>query len=216
MKRMFGEWSVAFDTLVVLKLYEITKAIAKSGIAPDLNRELSPSRQDFLRNFAKAQMITYEAAELGTSVGWFYWNFKMEGGVFAEWDFLRGIKEGWLPKIPPRNVSSEEAFQTTCHNLIFQTDDNMDVVKEYPDPHHLPPNTWFGDDIDDDVVISHGDSLINGKKTDSTQPSEFNGEASHHWTFIFVALAFCGLAYVYLKRRGDRKGYTQVASEVVV
>jgi hypothetical protein len=79
MKRMFGEWSVSFDTLVVLKLYNITAGIAETGIAAEFDRQLSPGRQEFLRNFAMAQMIAYEAAELGTSVGWFYWNFKMEG-----------------------------------------------------------------------------------------------------------------------------------------
>ena len=76
---MFGEWSVAVDTLVSLKLYDVTHEIAKTGIAPEFDRQISPARAEFLRNFAMAQMITYEAAELGTSVGWFYWNFKMEG-----------------------------------------------------------------------------------------------------------------------------------------
>jgi glucan 1,3-beta-glucosidase len=94
MKRMFGEWSVSFDTLVVLKLYNITAAIRETGIAPEFDRQLSPARRTFLKHFAQAQMIAYEAAEIGTSVGWFYWTFKMEGGVFAEWDFLRGIREG--------------------------------------------------------------------------------------------------------------------------
>jgi hypothetical protein len=30
--------------------------------------------------------------------GWFYWSLKMEGGAFIEWDFLRGVREGWFRK----------------------------------------------------------------------------------------------------------------------
>lgn len=222
-KRLFGEWSVSFDTLIVIKLYDVTKGIAKNFIAEDLDRQLPPGRQEFLRNFAKAQMITYEAADKGTSVGWFYWNFKMEGGVFAEWDFLRGIREGWLPKIPPHNVSSEEAFHTTCHNLIFRTDDNISIVKEFPDPKHLPDGTWFGDPIDDDVVVSHGDSLLEGKKTSNQRRPgagvdfSSNRWGGHHNLFLFVALAFFGFAiwHVFLNGRPNRKGYTQVETQVV-
>lgn len=239
-KRMFGEWSVSFDTLVVLKLYDITKGIAEKGIAPEFDRQIAPGRKEFLRNFAMAQMIAYEAAELGTSVGWFYWNFKMEGmtgcgaawvlsinicrltlfvrpgSVFAEWDFLRGIREGWLPTIPPHNVSSEEAFQTTCHNLIFRTDDTMSIVNEFPDPKHLPDNTWFGDPIDDDVVVSHGDSLLKGKKTDSSAFGADFSSGGHHRLFLLATVAFFGLAiwHVFLRGRRERKGYTQVNATI--
>ena len=112
---------------------------------------------------------------------------------------------------PPRNVSSEEAFQTTCHNLIFRTDDNLNIVKEFPDPKHLPDNTWFGDSIDDDVVVSHGDTLLKGKKVDDTAHGHAGG---HHRLFLFGTLAFFGFAVwkVLVKGRRDRKGYTQVNS----
>jgi len=209
---MFGEWSVAFDTLVVLKLYNLTDAIAKTGVAPELHRQLPPGRQDFLQNFAKAQMITYEAAELGISVGWFYWTFKMEGGVFAEWDFLRGIREGWLPKFPPRNVSSEEAFDSTCHDIIFQTNDDMSIVHEYPAPDNLPPNSWMGDPIDDDVVVTHGESLLNGNHHNG--PGLDFRSAGHGKLYAFTALAFFGYAiyYTFFKGRKERKGYTQLSN----
>ncbi|CAB9500876.1 Probable glucan 1,3-beta-glucosidase A [Seminavis robusta] len=216
MKRMFGEWSVSYDTLVVLKLYNVTAGIAKTGIAPYFDRQIPPARQDFLRNFAKAQMIAYEAAEVGTSAGWFYWTFKMEGGVFAEWDFLRGIREGWLPKVPPVNVSSEEFFDTTCHNLIFRTDDSMKIVKEYPDPDNLPENTWFGDEIDDDVVVSHGDSLLKGWKGSSSKNGAGLSFDSAHGIrnniFLCAAIMFFGYAVwrVCFKGRRQRKGYTEL------
>lgn len=213
MKRMFGEWSVSFDQLVVLKLYNITAGIAETGIAPEFDRTISPERQEFLRNFAMAQMIAYEAAELGTSIGHFYWTFKMEGSVFLEWDFLRGIREGWLPKIPPPNVSATEAFQTTCHNLIFQQNDNMSIIDEFPDHDHLPENTWFGDPIDDDVVLSHGDTLLNGRKGGSFSNEGFS-IGGQHQLWMFATLAFCGLAmwHVFWRGRRERKGYSQVSS----
>ena len=48
------------------------------GVAPEFDRVISPDRQDFLENFVKAQMVTFEAANVGVSRGWFYWTFKME------------------------------------------------------------------------------------------------------------------------------------------
>lgn len=147
----------------------------------------------------------------------------VEGGAFAEWDYLRGIKEGWLPKIPPPNVPSAKVFNTTCDNIIFETDDSMDVVHEFPDPNNLPPNTWIGPPIDDDVVISHGETLING-----------GGEVDEHGKFIpgpattkkgggpslfgWLTIAFFAYAiwHVFFKGRKDRTQYTQVGHELTV
>jgi len=47
----------------------------------------------FLSIFAQVQMDAYES---GSSAGWFFWNFKTESS--PEWDYLRGLKEGWIPK----------------------------------------------------------------------------------------------------------------------
>ena len=103
-------------------------------------------------------MVAWE----GGGVGWFYWNFKMEGGAFAEWDFLRGVREGWIPTLEP-SVRAEDAFGT-CESIIFKTDDSMDIVDTFPDPTKLAPD-WQSVEADDDVVVSHGQSL------GSTQPS---------------------------------------------
>jgi hypothetical protein len=137
----------------------IMKGIAANGTAPFLDRAISNKRKAFLLNFVQAQMVTYEAA----GSGWFYWTLKTEGGAFAEWNFLRGLKEGWIPKIPPANVSSVDLYGT-CENIIFRTKDDMDIVHEFPDPTSLDPNNnWQGVVIDDDVVVSHGNSLLKGK-----------------------------------------------------
>lgn len=215
MDRMFGEWSVAFDTLVVTKLYNMTDQIAKTGVAPDLDRRLSPGRMEFLKNFALAQMVTYEAPELGISKGWFYWTFKMEGGAFAEWDYLRGIREGWLPRLPPVNISTEEMFQATCHDLIFRTNDDMSIVHESPDPSRLPPNTWMGPAIDDDVVVSHGDSLLNHGRSSSSGGEGIhfiNEENTTMNILLLVAVIFFSYAVyrVFWRGRRERKGYTEV------
>ena len=156
-QRMVGEWSVAVDTLPVSMLKSIMDTIATTGVAADFDRLISPGRQDFLRHFAEAQMVAYESADVGTTAAWFYWNFKMEGGGFAEWDYLRGIREGWLPKIPPPDTPSAQVFGT-CYEILFRTNDTMEVIHEYPDP--TTPGIWIGAPIDDDVVVTHGQSLL--------------------------------------------------------
>lgn len=49
------------------------------GVALEFDREITVERQNFIRNFVEAQMVTYEAKDVpGLSSGWFYWTFKME------------------------------------------------------------------------------------------------------------------------------------------
>lgn len=93
------------------------------------------------------------------------------GGAFAEWDFLRGIKEGWIPKIPAPNVSSVDLYGS-CQDIIFRTDDDMSIVEEYPDPKMM--DSINGEDvyIDDDLVISHGDSLLKTRSPDDDEVTD--------------------------------------------
>jgi len=157
--RMIGEWSAAFDTLVVDKLAAVMDEISKTGKAAEFDRQIPKERQDFLRKFSEAQMVTYEAKSSGLLRGWFYWNFKVEGGAFAEWDYLRGVREGWIHKTE-RGVASFDRFGT-CEDILMRTDDNDDVVHEFPDPKSFPEGTnWQGVVISDDLVVSHGQSLM--------------------------------------------------------
>lgn len=158
--RIIGEWSAAFDTLVSAKLGAVMSSIADHQVALEMDRVLSPERQDFLKNFVRSQMVTYEAAPVGVSRGWFFWTLKMEGGAFAEWDFMRGLREGWIPPIPKPNVSSVDLFGT-CESILLDTKDDASVVSIFPDPSTLPKhlNNWQGVIIDDDLVVSHGESL---------------------------------------------------------
>eukprot|EP00560_Eucampia_antarctica_P002700 CAMPEP_0197834178 /NCGR_PEP_ID=MMETSP1437-20131217/21427_1 /TAXON_ID=49252 ORGANISM="Eucampia antarctica, Strain CCMP1452" /NCGR_SAMPLE_ID=MMETSP1437 /ASSEMBLY_ACC=CAM_ASM_001096 /LENGTH=524 /DNA_ID=CAMNT_0043438673 /DNA_START=74 /DNA_END=1646 /DNA_ORIENTATION=- len=160
--RMIGEWSASFDTLVSDKLDQVMAGVANNNVAIDFDREIGAKRQQFLSNFVKSQMVTYEAAHVGVSRAWFYWTMKMEGGAFAEWDFLRGIREGWIPKIPAPNVASTDLYGS-CYDILSQTEDDMDIVHEFPAP-TADNNNWQGIEITDDVVVSHGSSLMQNDK----------------------------------------------------
>jgi hypothetical protein len=197
LQRMIGEWSAAYDTLPVAKLQDVMRSIRDKGQALDAKRILPQVQQDFLKNFVHAQMVAYEAADYyknsqlnnnnssnnnnikedgaapaHLSRGWFYWTFQTEGGAFAEWDFLRGLEEGWIPKIPPSNVASTSLYGT-CDQILFRTsDDTAAIVHEFPDPATLPKNNWQGVQITDDVVVSHGDSLLKSKTPPPPPPPQ--------------------------------------------
>ena len=77
------------------------------------------------------------------------------GGAFAEWDFLRGIKEGWMPPLPrDRSVASQDLYGT-CLDIYNETNDDYDlIVDEYPDPRTLDWTQYQGWDATDDFVLS--------------------------------------------------------------
>ena len=101
----------------------------------------------------------------------------MEGGAFAEWDFIRGLREGWIPPIPPPTKASVDLYGT-CEDILLKTKDDMSILTVIPDPSTLPKNlkNWQGFSIDDDLVVSHGESL-------QTQfSSQSKGEQGNHST----------------------------------
>ncbi|CAG8773247.1 21628_t:CDS:2, partial [Gigaspora rosea] len=49
--------------------------------------------KNYLKQYASAQMDAYEAG-----IGWIFWNFKAENS--PHWDFMLGIREGWIPRTP--------------------------------------------------------------------------------------------------------------------
>mmetsp|Transcript_24181 Transcript_24181/g.48062 ORF Transcript_24181/g.48062 Transcript_24181/m.48062 type:complete len:568 (-) Transcript_24181:269-1972(-) len=158
MGRIIGEWSASFDTLVSDKLDVVMDGIRENGVAPEFARVIPRARKKFLRNFVEAQMIVWEDEEPegnGVSRGWFYWNFKMEGGAFAEWNFLRGIDEEWIPKPDPQR-SAASRFGT-CLNILAKTRDNMSIVHEFPPPVAGKEGAnWQAVIADDDLVLDHG------------------------------------------------------------
>lgn len=164
-RRIFGEWSAAYDILPSDKLRDMMQSIAENGSVIEFDRQLSISQKQFMLHFVQAQMVVFESQQVGISEGWFYWTAKMEGGAFAEWDFLRGISEEWIPSIPSSDVSSESIYGS-CYDILLRTNDTdaaiAEVIQPFPNPDTLP--SWMsGSSPDDDVVISHGKSLVDKK-----------------------------------------------------
>lgn len=130
-QRIVAEWSGAFDAMPGEVLKPIMKGIYEYGKAPLLNRTISNERKSFLKKFIEAQIVAYEVADVGVAHGWFYWNFKMEGGAYIEWDFLRGVREGWFPEIAPPNVPSQTLYGT-ADEILARTNETKKIIHMYP------------------------------------------------------------------------------------
>jgi len=203
--RIIGEWSGAYDALPTAMTPYLMKQIAANGEAPLLNRTLSKERKAFLRNFVEAQMVAYEARDEGVSSGWLFWNFKMEGGAFAEWDFLRGIREEWMPPVPEPTVASEDVYGS-CLDIYNKTNDDYMVVNEYPDPRTLDWNQWQGWGADDDLVMS--DPNI-PDVTYGPNPWYLRG-----WLLpmclVVACVALLRLRRIVVHKRREKLGYTEL------
>ena len=161
--RFVGEWTGAFDrtpspelerayanTLQYQALSDDDKKKNKEEVLKYVSPTLTPERQEFLKQYVLAQMMTYEATPEDSKPwiptggaldfhGWFFWNFKMEADVYQEWDYLRGVAEGWIPKLQ-RGLSIEDQFGITCEDLEEDASDCTDgVVDPYP-----PIKGWKG------------------------------------------------------------------------
>jgi hypothetical protein len=134
----------------------------------------------------------------------------IRGGAFAEWDYLRGQKEGWIPKIPSPTTSSVD-IHGTCYDIIFRTSDDASIVHEFPDPKSLDLANWQGFSINDDVVTSHGEVLemdMGGKwynPTTSGNSSHFS--MIHGITLLTVAIGMIGFTRLVKKNYLERNGY---------
>lgn len=227
-QRLIGEWSAATDTLPVAMLDTIMAHIATHGTALRMNRTLSPARQDFLRHFVHAQMVAYEAADVGVGAGWFYWTLKMEGGAFAEWDFLRGVEEGWIV-LPASHHTPAQAEFGTCYEIVFQTDDDPSIIDEFPPPTDDDANNWQGVVLDDDVVVSHGQSLLSGgggrkQYNDSISENDTAGRVptipSHqtpsHWMLgtVLLILLVVGAGWRWQRQRSTKQADYEQIEEV--
>lgn len=218
-KRLVGEWSAAYDTLPVTKLLQLMKGIAANGTVPDFDRKFTTPELHFLQQFVQAQMVAYESVDTGTSGGWFYWTAKMEGGAFAEWDYLRGVQEGWIPALAAVDQSSQEIYGT-CYDIMMDTADVTEtVIHTFPDPTTLPASNWQGVIIDDDVVFSHGESLILPDGMHYRQRYEpDHASMSSHWLVWIVigssvAVALFSLnKYIQRRRKQAQYQYLQPSS----
>jgi len=202
--RIVGEWSAGYDTLPSEKLNEIMKDIR--GQKPRLmDQALSAQKMEFLANHVKSQMVTYESVDTGVSSGWFFWTLKMEGSEFVEWDFTRGMKEGWIPKMPQNQTDSLSIFGS-CDNIKAKTKDS----------------------IDDGLVVSDGKTMrssatnTRGKISGQYQSSqamnideEKKKPKKSHWFHLFAVCFFgYGIWTVFLKNEfgfgRERSGYNSL------
>lgn len=128
------------------------------------------------------------------------------GGAFAEWDFLRGLREGWMPPIPAPHISSESIYGD-CYEIYNRTDDSYSIVDEYPDPRTLDWKQWQGWTNNDDFVMS--DPNIPVIDHDTEQHSIFNSTwiiplclgIAIFWTLKRLRQSF---------KRRERLGYTEL------
>jgi hypothetical protein len=118
------------------------------------------------------------------------------GGAFIEWDFLRGVKEGWIPHLPDPTVSSESLYGT-CIDIYNRTSDDYNlIVDEYPDPRTLDWNQWQGWDADDDFVMQ--DAL----PVRSDQARQYA-----NWAAPVLIALICIVAAVRKHRQNIKEGY---------
>ncbi len=157
-----------------------------------------------MRNYVEAQMVNLESNAFR---GWFYWNFKMEGGYCAEWDFIRGLREGWIPKLPAPDVNVAEVFGS-CLDILYRTDDNSeDVVEPFP-ANASGVTGWY----DDDVVNSHGEIMrkVFGKWRNKYT---LKLEISDKWIAGFLALVVLNI--VHRMRCKSQRGRYKIIPEVI-
>jgi hypothetical protein len=147
----------------------------------------------------EAQIVSFEVADIpGLSVGWFFWTFKTEGGGYAEWDFLRGVKEGWVPTIAPPNVTSQSLYGT-CDQIHDRTNETMDIVHAFP----------WGDEPYWGVHVA---------STDSPPPSNQQSLHSYsvvnwlNWFLVVAILLVATLWYVVRKRCSKKRQYSTIGS----
>ena len=213
-----GEWTAAFDQT---PSPEFEKQIVKP---------MTKDRAEFLRQFAVAQMIVYEATpedhtymdaaakHHGLAIsGWFFWNFRMESPVYREWDYLEGLRMGWIPVLPAnRSTSLKEVFGT-CADVLERTVDRCGVVAPHP-----PIEGWVDRGPD-------GKPCPGAKPYHAPKPR--GSGAGVALALALVALAVCGGAAVacsgrcpalwtpWAKAKGSpgalKRGYVSVPDSIV-
>ena len=87
--------------------------------------------------------------------------------------------------MPASNVLSVDWYGD-CQDIIFKTNNNISRVEEYPNPKTLlDSNNGQNWNIDDDTVISHGDSVLKISSTDGDEVMETaNTKASDNMPLV--------------------------------
>jgi len=134
------------------------------------------------------------------------------GGAFAEWDFLRGQDEGWIPKIPAPKTSSKDLYGS-CYDIVVRTSDDESIIHEFPDPKSIDLSNWQGFSIDDDVVVSHGQTLeldVSGHWYDPLKSGDEHG-LMYGAISLALLLSVLGLIRMFIRMtRRVMSGYTMI------
>jgi len=215
--RIIGEYSAAFDTLPSAKLVDVMRSYESGDPILENDRIISPGRRRFLRKFVEAQIVAYEGDDEDNDDdnmrGHFFWNFKTEGGAFAEWNFLRGVREGWIPQYSDMDPDRRAfEFYGTCADILSSTVNEPGVVNEFPDPSTIDRGVnWQGFDATDDVVVHEGE-VINDSGGDDLYfdvlTHDATGERIYYDLAVFFGastLIIVGVAAVVMLVRKNRQ-----------
>ena len=150
------------------------------------------------------------------------------GSAFAEWDFLRGVREGWIPPIPKDRTIASEDLYGSCYDIYNRTPNEYDaIVEEYPDPRTLDWTKYQGWDINDDFVLQDDHNLPASVREFYTRRGNRNQESGSpslgqivRWletnlgrglvVVLIGALLFCIRKRCHNWKRRDSQGYQEV------
>jgi hypothetical protein len=115
------------------------------------------------------------------------------------------VREGWIPTFSSPSETALSRFGT-CESLIFEVDDSMSIVHQFPPPGDAAPD-WQDVGADDDVVLSHGDSLTWGDDESNAVMKSIKDKGE--WGgLIFILVLVGSIWHCCTKRRHD---YTAIS-----
>lgn len=89
----------------------------------------------------------------------------------------------------------------------------MSIIHEFPDPNSLDPNNWQGFSLDDDIVVTHGQTLKENLSGDWYNPATQNNSTQLSLIYATVAFACITASFGLVRMVGraifrKRNGYT--------
>lgn len=205
--RFVGEWTAAYDQ---------TPMPETESAFPD-SRPLTDQRKAFLLQYVMSQMSMMEATpsdslpyvDYGAPTldfhGWFFWNFRMELDTYREWDYLRGVREGWIPKLD-KGRSIQDQFGLTCNDFVEMAAPCTDGVI---DP--FPVISWYNETQCDAGYKPNLDilAIVDGSYTPPPQQTE--GHSSSFGLSLCVFAVVAAFAVLVFRLRSLRRNTRRIA-----
>jgi hypothetical protein len=137
----------------------------------------------------------------------------MEGGAFIEWDFLRGVREGWFPKMQSPNVYSESVYGT-CEEILDRTVDDRSIIHPYPAECENDTSYWDPEGLSYQFDLEHQVSNATGTDDDVIISIGHPDDASYASFMKLLAVVGISVAFFCWRsiRRSsrNRKQYTEI------